>query len=158
MRNLAPIPMPLFPSDFSRRWSGGRRALRNQLIGPIGPTYPNLFTRDRHAWVRGPLARMPSLPREMPPGQATLKTSRSAATWERAWQGTPEERAGGPRTQGASPYLSGRFANHPDEPCRRRTSIDSARGMRDGFTAPTGRRIPAQGEPLGIRGKTSQAF
>jgi len=137
---------------------GGRRTLRNQLIGPIGPTYPSLFTRDRHAWVRGPPARMPSLPREMPPGQATLKTSRSAATLERACQGTSEERAGGPRTQGASPYLSGRFANHPVEPCRRRTSIDSGRGMGNGFTAPTGRRIPAQGETLGIRGKTSQAF
>jgi hypothetical protein len=94
--------------------------------------------RNAHAWVRGPPARMPSILREMLPGQAALKTSGATATRERACQGTPEERAGGPRTQGASPCLSGRFANHPIEPCRRRTSIDSGRGMGQGLTAPTG--------------------
>jgi len=61
--------------------------------------------RNAHAWVRGPPARMPSLPRKMPHGQAALKTSGATATRERAWQSTSEERAGGPRTQGASPYL-----------------------------------------------------
>ena len=157
MPDLAPIPMLLFHLIFSALFGGGR-TLRNQHIGPIGPAYPSIFTRDRHAWVRGPPARMPSLPREMPLGR---QPSRPAAPPPPGNGPAKVRQKSGPEARApreARLTCRGRFASHPVEPCRRRTSIDSGRGVGNGFTAPTRRRIPAQGETLCIRGNTSQAF
>jgi hypothetical protein len=130
MPNLAPIPMPLLPPDFSRRWSGGVGLFAINSSDPSGqptrasslviatPGCAGLRPACLPSRGRCPLGRHPSRPATPPPpGNGPAKARQK---------------------KGASPYLSGRFANHPDEPCRRRTSIDSGRGMGNGFTAPLG--------------------
>jgi hypothetical protein len=76
----------------------------------------------------------------MPFVEAAPKIRRLAISRERACQRTPEERAGGPRTQGEPPRQT-TSTTHDD-----RFVSEALVG-----TAPKGRRIPAQGETLGNR-------